>query len=53
MSDETKKDQDTEVEAHGVRPGTRALSSEPVDETEENEVEAHSVRASTRPGTRA
>ncbi|HET8751034.1 MAG TPA: hypothetical protein VFM43_00735 [Gaiellaceae bacterium] len=48
MSDETKKDQENEVEAHSHKPSHKPLLSEPT-EGYEDEVEGHVLRPSHKP----
>jgi hypothetical protein len=48
MSDEQRKDEETEVEAHHLR---RFGNEEPSDEGSEDEVEAHVRRATMRKDT--
>jgi hypothetical protein len=53
MSDEQRKDEEPEVEAHAnkpsAKPSARAFATEPGDEVESDDVEAHSFKPGVKP----
>ena len=49
MSDEQRKDEEPEVEAHANKPSAKPFATEPGDEVDSDDVEAHGFKPGVKP----